>query len=347
MVSGVVLVPQSLAETPQVERKSMAADVYRKARLLFAAVVLGGVLAGVGWRVWSSGQTRTYRIQTKDAVSGLIVDSPVEFHGVEVGKVTKVDLMDGANVSILLSVDKSAPISKATVATITSRGLAARGFVGYVYVALENMAADAAPLAVGAGERHPVIATGPSRIATMDTSVAEVTARVDALIQRLDSLFDDETIAALKRSLSGLQVLSHVAESVLDENMIASLKASLQGLQDISRRMESVLDDKTVAALKRSLEGLQEITATLAANNRRLDSLIVNAERDSRDVRPLVEATSVTVRELRTQVLPEFYRTIGDLRDLTRSVNGLANRLSRDPSTLVRGTITPPGPGER
>lgn len=260
---------------------------------------------------------------------------------------TKIDLLGSAMVSILLSVANSAPISKATVATITSRGLASRGFVGYVYVALENTGVESGQLVVEGGQRYPLIATAPSRVATMDTAVADATAKVEVLTRLLESLLDRETVASLKRSLNGLQLVSRVLESVLDEKTIASLKSSLQSMEAISRRMESVLDDKTVAALKRSLEGLQEITGTLAANSRRLDSLLVNAERDSRDIRPLVETTNVTVKELRTQVLPEFYRTLRDLQDLTRSVSGMANRLSRDPSMLVRGAMTPPGPGER
>jgi hypothetical protein len=86
---------------------------------------------------------------------------------------------------------------------------------------------------------------------------------------------------------------------------------------------------------------------TLAANDKRIESLILNAERDSRDLRPLVETSNATVRELNTRVLPQFYRTVGDLQDLTRTMNGMANRLARDPSALLRGTVTPPGPGER
>jgi phospholipid/cholesterol/gamma-HCH transport system substrate-binding protein len=325
----------------------VAAHVYRKARLLFGTLVLAGAVAGVGWRIWASDQNRIYQIRTRDSVSGLIVDSPVEFHGVDVGKVAKIELVGGTNVNILLSVVKSASVSKATVATITSRGLAARGFTGYAYVALENTGADAGPLTVERGERYPTIPAAPSRIDTMDTTVAEATAKLEVITRILQSLLDDETIASLKRSVSGLQVLSDVLRSTLDENLIASLKTSLQDVDNITRRMRAVLDDKTVADLKRSLEALQEITITFAANNRRLESLITNAERDSRDIRPLVDGTSLTVRELRTQVLPEFYRTIGDLQDLTRSVGGMTKRLARDPSTLVRGTVTPPGPGER
>lgn len=325
----------------------MATNVHRKARLLFVAVLCGGALAGLAWQSWSSSHFRTYRIETHDPVSGLIVDSPVEFHGVEVGKVTNIRLMDGRTVSILLKAANDAPVSKATVATITSRGLAARGFAGYVYIALENSTPASGPLAVEPGQPYPMIPSAPSRMATMDTTVAEATEKVQGLMRLGESVLDEETIASLKHSVKTLPVLTGLLEAVLDEKTIASLKRSFDSVQEITRRLESMLDEKTIAALKRSVEGLQEITAMLAANNKRLDSLIVNAERDSRDIRPLVETSNSTIRELRLQVLPQFYHSISDLQDLTRSVNGMANRLSRDPSALLRGTATPPGPGER
>src|SRR5690348_9575871 len=116
----------------------MADYVHRKASLLFAAVLFFCVVVALGWLFWSSYQYRTYEMETHDSVHGLVAGAPIEFHGVEVGKVTKIELVDPTTVQIWLSVARVAPVSKATVATITARGLAARGFAGYVYVALDN-----------------------------------------------------------------------------------------------------------------------------------------------------------------------------------------------------------------
>jgi phospholipid/cholesterol/gamma-HCH transport system substrate-binding protein len=272
----------------------MSADVHLKARLVFAAVFCASGLAAGAWYLWSSGQYTIYRIETHDPVSGLIADSPVELHGVEVGKVTKIELADPRTVAILLSVAKDAPVTRATVATITARGLAARGFTGYVYVALENTGEESGPLIVEPGRRYPVIPAAPSRIDTMDTTVAAATQKVRVL----------------------------------------------------TRLLQSVLNEKTITSLKQSVGELQEMMAPLAANNDRLRSLIVNAENGSRDIRPLLNTSGATLRELR-QVLPRFYQAIGDLDGLARSLNGVANRVARNPSTVIRGTVIPPGPGER
>lgn len=309
----------------------MASNVHWKARLLFIALLLIGGAGALVWNFWSSSRYRTYWIETHEPPSGLVAGAPVEFHGVNVGQVTDVALRDADTVRITLEVAKTAPVSKATVATITARGLTAWGFSGYVYIALENTAPASGPLPIAPGEPYPRIAAAPARIVTMDTMVAQSVDKLQTLMQLLEPLANEQTVASVKASLESLQMLSH----------------SLDGLQQSADALAAALDKKTVASLKRSLEGLQQVAAILAVNGKRLDSLIINAERDSRDIRALVETSNSTLRTLNAQVLPQFSRAIVDLETLSRTMNGLATRLSRNPSALVSGTTLPPGPGER
>src|SRR5262245_62729513 len=103
----------------------MKLDVDNRARLAFVvAVLLIVIVAAVWFSMWSSRYT-TYQILTHDVVSGLIADAPVEYHGVDVGRVKRVELIDPHSIRVLLSVERGAPVSAATVATITTRGLAA------------------------------------------------------------------------------------------------------------------------------------------------------------------------------------------------------------------------------
>ena len=94
------------------------------ARLMFVSVLLIATIAGAIWHSHSISRYATYQIHTEDPVSGLVIDAPIEFHGVEVGKVKNISLLSPHSVSIVLSIDKNAPVTSATVATITSRGLA-------------------------------------------------------------------------------------------------------------------------------------------------------------------------------------------------------------------------------
>ena len=104
----------------------MKISIENRARLAFAAVVVVALVTVLIVYLYTSSRYTTYQIVTQDSVSGLIADSPVEFHGVEVGKVRSVELSAPHSVTILLDIRKEVPVTTATVATITSRGLATR-----------------------------------------------------------------------------------------------------------------------------------------------------------------------------------------------------------------------------
>jgi phospholipid/cholesterol/gamma-HCH transport system substrate-binding protein len=111
--------------------------------------------------------------------------------------------------------------------------------------------------------------------------------------------------------------------------------------------LQSILDKKTVASLKQSVDSLQQVTTVLAANTKKLNSIVANTERASHRLEPLLDSSHETVRALQTQILPEAHKTLSNLDGLSSSFTGVATKINRDPSILIRGT-TPPrlGPGE-
>jgi phospholipid/cholesterol/gamma-HCH transport system substrate-binding protein len=273
----------------------MKTSVETRARVAFAIFLLLGAAGGAAWYLIRSSAYATFQIRTRDPVSGLIADSPVEFHGVEVGKVKSLELTDPHTVSILLSIKKDAPVSTATVATITGRGLATRGFTGYVYVSLENLGAEARPLTAPSGSPFPVIPTAPSRSVNLDTAISQ-------------------------------------------------LNQNVQAMTDL---VQAVLDQKTIASLKLSVDGLQRVTQTLAANQHKLAATIANGERASARLEPLLRSSEDSVRMLQGQILPEAYRTLAKLDQLSTSLSDVTAKIKRDPSVVIRGSSAPPGPGER
>jgi phospholipid/cholesterol/gamma-HCH transport system substrate-binding protein len=176
----------------------MKLDPDRKAHFLFGAVIVVGALVALGWYIADTAGHRVYQITTADPVSGLIVDAPVEFHGVDVGKVKRVELTGPRSVSILLAIRDSAPVTAATVATITSRGLATRGFTGYVYISLEDVGEDKGPIATPQGADYPVIRTAPSRMVNLDLAVDQVNRNV----QRLSHTLESQVLPQLQKTLT-------------------------------------------------------------------------------------------------------------------------------------------------
>jgi phospholipid/cholesterol/gamma-HCH transport system substrate-binding protein len=302
----------------------MKNDTNMKARLTFVAFLLISIVTGAIWYFFSINQYAIYQIYTEDSVSGLIADAPIEFHGVDVGKVKSIKLVNPHSVSIVLSIDKTAPVTSASVATITSRGLATRGFTGYVYISLEDVGIDSRPLARRPGAPYPIIPTASSKVMTLDTTITQVSDHVQVVTELLQSILDKKTILSLKQSAENLQQVTKVLAD--NTNKLNSIVANTERA---SHRFEPLLESShdTVRALQ--------------------TQVLPDAHQALTNLDNLLESGHDTVRALQTQILPDAHQALTNLDNLSTTFTSVASKINRDPSILIRGT-TPPllGPGE-
>nr|WP_010130505.1 MlaD family protein [Microbulbifer agarilyticus] len=315
----------------------MSISIANRARLLFTvALVLVVLAAWLYYQLASSRQT-TYEIITQDPVSGLIVGAPVEFHGVDVGHVTSVELTGPKSVRILLEVSNDAPVTKATVATITARGLATRGFTGYVYILLNNSGIDTGPILPAPGARYARIPSTPSRSVNLDTAISQVNQNVQALTELVRTLLNQDTITALQHTAANLQQVSRVLATNQEQ-----LSAIITNSEHATRKLGPLLDSTSD-----TLNALQQVSQMLAGNQQRLNTIIANTEQASGQLGPLLDSSTNSINALQQQVLPEAYRTMATLNQLSHSITRLTDKINRDPSVLIRGSTAPPlGPGE-
>jgi phospholipid/cholesterol/gamma-HCH transport system substrate-binding protein len=120
-----------------------------------------------------------------------------------------------------------------------------------------------------------------------------------------------------------------------------------QNVQFMTDLLHTVLDQNTIASLKQSVDDLQKLAETLAANNEKLGAIIVNAERASTQLEPLMQSSNDAVKALQNQVLPEAYRTLANLDNLSTSLSDMTAKIRQDPSVIIRGASPSPGPGEK
>ena len=153
---------------------------------------------------------------------------------------------------------------------------------------------------------------------TLDTTLNQVTANVQAVTQLLQSALDKKTIAALKQSAESLQRVTTALAANTNK-----LNAIVANTESASHRLAPFLDasDDSVRTLQTQI--LPEAHA-------------------------LLDSSHDTVRALQTQILPEAHKALSSVDDLSSSMNGTASRIERDPSIMIRGAARPtPGPGER
>lgn len=327
----------------------MKPSVETRSRIAFVVTLLVLAVGGLVWYFATGAQYTRYEIRSRDAVSGLIPGAPVEFHGVEVGRVHEVKLADPGTARIVVEVSKDAPVSSATVATLTGRGLAARGFTGYVYISLDDRGPPGQPLRAAEGQRYAQIATAPSQLSNIDQAVSQMNETVRVLGAQLQVLLDPATVASLKQSLGDVNKFSRALEahnqrlaSILAnaEKASAQMPPLLQASSDAVRTMQT----QVLPQARQAMANLDQLSQT---TQQRMGAILQNTEQASARFEPLLAASNETVRSLQQQVLPQAYRTLTRLDQLSLSLDETATLIRRNPSALLRGNGPAPlGPGE-
>jgi phospholipid/cholesterol/gamma-HCH transport system substrate-binding protein len=216
------------------------------------------------------------------------------------------------------------PVTTATRATITGRGLAARGFTGYVYVSLEEAATGGQPLVAQTGSPYPLIASAPSQAVSLDTSISQLNDSVQSALVLLHDVLDTQTVASLKQSVRNLD---EVSGNLAANN--ARMRAVLANAEAATAQMPPLLHATTDMLRSVQTQVLPQAQSSLV----RLDGTI--------------SSTDEALRAIRMELLPEAQRTVTRLDQLSGSLADSADMIRSNPSLLVRGAARArPGPGE-
>lgn len=260
----------------------------------FVITLISFTVLGIIWL--SSGFSfqhyKSYMIYMQESVSGLNIDSPVEFNGVNVGTVSAIQLnhKNPQLVEVILQVQSTTPVTQGTIATLNTRGV-----TGITYVALKDRSTDLRPLIALKGEPYPVIKTAPSFFMRIDTALNQLSTN----------------------------------------------------LQKVTQSIQSVLDKENQQSIKSILANLDRVTTTLSDNSNKINTILDNTAIASRQMTPMIQSGSNTMRMLETQTLPAAYRLLSSLNDVTHNLSQISKDLKHNPSVLIRGAATPPlGPGE-
>jgi len=266
----------------------------------------------------------TYKIYTHQSVSGLLIDAPVEYKGVDVGKVKAIELKGSQGIEILLSIKNSVPITKGTIETLTTRGLTTRVFTGFLCITLNDEGKNLQSMVAQPGETYPTIPMTSSTSLSLDTTLLQTNTHLQHITELFQSVFDKENRETLKGLLSSLKNVTNVLEANSEK-----LNTILTNAEKASYYIEPFL--KTGQATMGILE-----KETLPATHHMFSHLD-----------PFLLSGQTMMLMLETQTLPTANRAISHLDDLSRLLTTLTNEMKQNPSVLFRGTTPPPsGPGE-
>ncbi len=304
-------------------------------KVSYALVGLFVILLGGAWlaiSVWLSvgdfqASYRSYQVYMNESVTGLHLDAAVTYRGVEVGRVKSIALNPDnlQQVILILDIDDSVPVREDTVAILASQGV-----TGIAFINLEGGSADAPLLQARPGEAYPRLRSGPSLFVRLDTAISELLPNLNSVAAAFGELADEPTRASFKSTMANLeQVSATLAEHRTDLAGSLSNAAFLleQGVQ-ISRHMPALMEQ-----LARSGAAVEDMAQRMAATGEQMGGTVSD--------------TGAEVQRFSQQTLPEINRLLGDLRELSASLQRLGRRLEEDPRVMIYGPqLDTPGPGE-
>lgn len=294
-------------------------------------LVLGVVLvAGVLWLAAGIGGQRAmdpYKAFVQESVAGLNVDAPVKYMGVDVGKVSRIDIdpQNSQQVRLRFLIERGTPIKQDSVAVLKSQGL-----TGISYVELSGGSAGSPALRPAAEGDVPAIPFKLSLSARLENVATHLMANVDRVSNNLNALFDAENRAALKSTLADLSSLAHA---------LAAQQGTLSaGISDAARTAHTA-----ARAAQQLTPALEQISRSASAVERMADSAGTASQRAA----VAADAAASGVQQIGSETLPELTRLMAELNRLSASLRRLSEQTAGHPNSLLIGRPVPaPGPGE-
>lgn len=253
-----------------------------------------------------------YHVYMSESVSGLNPNAPVKYRGVDVGNVQEIRL-DPANserVQLLLKIERGTPVKEDSIALLRTQGL-----TGIAYVELAGGSVQSPLLKAKADEKLPVIRSGPSLMARLDTALTGLLTNINRMADNVNAVLDEDNRRSFKRSLTQIEQVTHA---------LAARSSSIEaGMSNAAKTMEH--------------------TARASAE---LNGLIKQAGRSAEAVERMANETAHSTSGIPAAV-QDAQLMVTELRDLSASLHRVSDQLERNPSTLLFGKPqSKPGPGE-
>lgn len=295
---------------------------------LFVVLLSTAMVAGILWLSGSAEYRKTYDIYLaymNESVSGLNLNAPVKYRGVEVGRVKKISLDRGERVRLELQIERGTPIKENTIAVLRVQGL-----TGIAQVELAGSNRDAPPLAAKPGEEYPVIRTGPSLLARMDTAVTDLLSSLNRVSNSINSVLDEDNRHNFKKLVADMATLS---------DTLAARKGSIDAtLQGMARSADNTA--------KASAE-LPQLMERMAKSAEALEKMAGDASHASASVRKTMSGVDGGLVQVTDKVVPELDQTLSEMHELSASLKRLSEEVGRNPNMLLLGKQpAASGPGE-
>jgi len=293
-------------------------------------IVLGlAMVAGVLWLAMggTTGEFVRYHTDMTESVSGLSVDAPVKYRGVDVGRVVEIDIdpEEDQQVRLLIDVRAGTPVKVDSIAVLEFQGI-----TGVAFLNLTGGSTGSALLLPTEADPVPEITAGPSLLLRLDEGISRLLLSFTATSDRIQQLLGDDNQAAVRASLADLASLLRELDA-----SAADLRSAISGAAET---FESTRDIGTQAGA--AFTSVEEAAAAF-------EQMSVELERTSILVRAVVDDSNGEFMQLADTMERQVRMLSSDLRRLSERLDRLAVTIEEDPSRIIYGPEAEElGPGE-
>ncbi len=146
-------------------------------------------------------------VYMQESVTGLSLDAPVEYNGVNVGMIQNISINHENlhTVELVLSIKNGTPVTQGTVATLNTKGI-----TGVAFIALKDTGLNPAPIPLLPNNKYPVITSGPSLFLRLDTALNKLNQSLSRVSRSIQTLLDPENQSNIKLILKNLNSFTAV-----------------------------------------------------------------------------------------------------------------------------------------
>lgn len=288
------------------------------------AFILLVIAMGVGFVLWYTDandgrEYQRYEIYFTGSVSGLDRGSPVRFLGVDVGRVHRlaIDPTNATRVAVVVDVDKTAPISAATRASL---GL--QGVTGLLYINLKEASDVDRNVPLEQGARYPVIRAVESDFDAFLASLPELMGRANTLLERFTLVVSDENLAGLADTIKSLRdTMATMPQTSKDvQQLVVELRSTVGEMHAAAESLRAMTDEAR-PDVKLALQRMVEVTDSLAKASSRVDRFTQQSE--------------MQLGNFTEQGLFELERLVREARSAAREFRDLSRSLQENPSQIL------------
>ena len=202
---------------------------------LFVILLGLGGIAGALWLGPDKGPARLpIDLLSTHSVTGLKVDAPVRFRGVDVGRVDSIsfDPRQAGEIRVRISVDPAAPISRSTYAKLSYQGI-----TGVAFIQLDDEKGKSSEPLPLSREKVAQMELQASMLERAETDIRDVLLKAARVADRLDELLNEQN---QKRVMAMVDSFEQTSERYgeLARNLEPSAKALPGLLQQTTRTVE-------------------------------------------------------------------------------------------------------------